>query len=155
MGIYDLEGLIGREDNSYLYVVLTAALIETVMLLFVGMKSSKFLEFLSIFTSLVFSLCLVHGFCGGYQFETSKLAIETIGRMVAGFIMTLVIIKFNQFSRNDLFKHIKEIFELKDEFKEILDNLEESIIILENFKVDFVNDKFLSEFHTKFKDVTI
>ena len=47
---------------------------------------------------------------------------------------------------NDFYIQLKRNLNRKDDFKLILDSLEESIIIINDNKIDFVNDMFLNQF---------
>ena len=47
---------------------------------------------------------------------------------------------------NDFYIQLKKNLSRKDDFKLILDSLEESIIIINDNKIDFVNDMFLNQF---------
>lgn len=47
---------------------------------------------------------------------------------------------------NDFYTQLKKNLNCKDDFKLILDSLEESIIIINDNKIDFVNDMFLNQF---------
>ena len=52
---------------------------------------------------------------------------------------------------DELFDEIKKNFMLQGEFKQILDNLEESIIIVNKKQFEYANDKFLAENHELLK----
>ena len=67
--------------------------------------------------------------------------------MAAGFMPgVLYFIWFSSKMLNDLYVSLKKNLDRKNDFKLILDSLEESIIIINDNKIDFVNDMFLNQF---------
>jgi hypothetical protein len=152
-GLLDLEGVINMLD-PLLYVLYTSFMIAYTQFFFNASKIFKHQLKFEIFLCLYFSFCFIRGF-GFFNLDTFISSFESLARVFIGFAVSICVLNFNKMVRNNLFTRIDEINELKGEFKQILDNLEESIIIIQDQTVDFVNEKFLREFHESFKDIKV
>lgn len=71
-----------------------------------------------------------------------RFTATTIGFLPVGFYLSWL----NSKILNDFYVQLKKNLNRKDDFKLILDSLEESIIIINDNKIDFVNDMFLYQF---------
>jgi predicted nucleotide-binding protein (sugar kinase/HSP70/actin superfamily) len=61
-------------------------------------------------------------------------------------LILYAIIKANQNTLMQIFKHLEE----QEKLKQIFDNLEESIIVIDDQNVELVNDKFKEDFNEHF-----
>ena len=68
--------------------------------------------------------------------------LATISSMIGGTILLWI------FSSSVLtfLKYIEKTHDMKEELNQILENLEESIMIISDFKADFINKRFLANF---------
>jgi hypothetical protein len=101
-------------------------------------------------TFLSVSLCI------GYDvldFSNIKTSFKSIGSLIIGTFFSLTFFKVNAKAYDDFFDEIKTNFMLQGEFKQILDNLEESIIIVNKKQFEYANDKFLAENHSLLKKI--
>lgn len=106
------------------------------------------------FSNIFFKLSVIFG-CTGPLYAVERTLIEEYDRNRMLQIVCFIIITCSVFNlgincvinqKNFLIEQMFESKEQMDNLKLILDNLEESIMITVNDKIEFVNDKFLEMF---------
>lgn len=106
------------------------------------------------FSNIFFKLSVIFG-CTGPVYAVERTLIEGYDRKRTLQIVVFIILTCSLFNlgincvikqKNFLIEQMFKSKEQMDNLKLILDNLEESIMITVNDKIEFVNDKFLEMF---------
>ena len=78
-----------------------------------------------------------------FNFDSGVQSLITIARIIIEILLVLGLVKLQQGIITDLIGQTKVNYEIQDEFNQILSNLEESIVIFQEKKAKFVNERFL------------
>lgn len=81
-----------------------------------------------------------------FKFNSILRSITTICFIITGYYIIWLFCTFSAKITSSLLKSTEQIHEIKEELDQMLENLEESIIIISNDRVEFLNQRFIFYF---------